>query len=228
MEREIELERGESNALPFLIMTVLVFAVGAAVLHFVLESQKALTVEQATHLVISALNAEAPATVRFHTGLIKDRPGESPGDARYRLLEQTGVLTIGRRAGSRTPVALTDRGSEILSGVLGVKRSKEPDGSELYLVPLAVRKLVNIPNIEMDRANRATVEYTWQWQPNALGENFDRLGPAMMLMSAQDRLELTNRFEVRYYHAVPKSEVIRVAKDDQGWRLAPEYESLRK
>jgi hypothetical protein len=222
LQREIELERGESNAVPFLIITVVVFAVAAAVLHFVLESQKLLSVEQATQLVTSALNAQEPSTVRFHTGLVKDRPGESPRDARYRLLEHAGVLNIGPSTGSRTPVALTERGSEILSEIRGVKRSKEPDGSEAYVAPLAVRRLVNIANIQMEGADRATVEYTWQWQPNTLGESFDRLGPAMMFMSAQDRLDLANRFDARYYHAVPKSEVIRVTKSAHGWQVAPE------
>lgn len=187
-----------------------------------LESDKVLSVEQATQLVTSALNAQGPSTVRFHTGQVKDRPGESPRDARYRLLEQAGVLNIGAFAGSRTPVALTDRGSEILSEIPGVKRSEEPDGSERYGVPLAVPRLVNIANIQMEGADRATVEYTWQWQPNTLGESFDRLGPAMMLMSAQDRLELANRFEARDYHAVPKSEVIRVTKSAHGWQIAPQ------
>ena len=219
LEREIELEKGESSAIPFLIITVLVFAIASAVLYFVLEPRQDLSAQEATFLVTGVLNAEGPTAVRFHIGLVKERPGESPRDPRYRLLEEAGVLKLGDPAGSRTPVALTERGSQILSGIVGVKRSKDADGNDAYVVPLAVRKLVDITTITMDGPERASIEYTWVWHPNTLGEAFDRLGPAVAMMRDEDRLELVNKFGVRYYHAVPKKEVIRAVKSPQGWQV---------
>lgn len=221
-EREIELEKGESSAIPFLIITVLVFAVASAVIYFVLAPRKVLSVPEATQLVTDVLNAQGTTTVRFHTGLVKERRDESPRDSRYRLLEEAGVLKIGTPAGSRTPIALTERGSAILSEIPGVKRSKEADGTVAYVVPLADRQLVDVANVSMDGPDRATIEYTWQWQPNALGKSFDRLGPAIALMRAEDQLELVNRFGARYYHEVPKREVIRTIKSPQGWRVVPQ------
>ncbi|MBV9183301.1 MAG: hypothetical protein JO356_18520 [Acidobacteria bacterium] len=214
-------EKGESSAIPFVVMTVLVFAVAAAILYFAIEPRNVLSLPEAVQLVTKSLDAEGASTVRFHTGLIKDRPGESPRDARYRLLEEAGVLEIARPAASRTSVLLTQRGGEILSAIAGVKRSKDADGNESYLVPLAIRKLIDITNISMEGPEHASIEYTWQWQPNALGESFDRLGPAMTMMSAEDQLVLVSKFAARYYHAVPKKETIRVVKRGKGWQVTP-------
>jgi hypothetical protein len=219
IEPESELEKGESSAIPFLIITVLVFAIASAVLYFVLEPRKLPSAEEATRLVTNALNAEGPTTVRFHTGQVKDRPGENPRDPRYRLLQEAGVLEVASPVGSRTPVSLTDRGSEILSGIVGMKRSKDADGTDAYVVPLAVRRVVDITHISMEGAEQATIEYTWEWQPNVHGEIFDRLGPAVTLMTAADQLELVNKFAVRFYHAVPKEEMIRAIKSPHGWQL---------
>ena len=45
-----------------------------------------------------------------------------------------------------------------------------------YVVPLAERKLVGVTKVSMIKPHLARVEYSWKWEPNRMGNNFEASG----------------------------------------------------
>ncbi len=147
---------------------------------------------------------------------------DRPGDPHYRLLEKVGIVKLQKAKGGASIVALTPKGEALLKQILGVKESKEKDGTEAYVVPLAERKLVTVSNVTMTGTGRAKVQFTWQWETNALGESFDASGPALKSFNTWDRGTLIQKYGAAFYHEAPKAVVIAVEKADKGWQLASE------
>jgi hypothetical protein len=221
-EQEIELEKKQGGALPLLLMVALILAFVGVAGYFLIQSRKVLTTPEAGNVVIDVLKAQGPTTVSFHTGRVKDSYAENAADPRYRLLQKAGVIKIGKAKGYASQVDLTSKGKELLQQIPGVKQSKESDGSFAYVVPLATRRLVDIASVTMAGPERATIQYSWRWEPNALGENFNAGGSGLAGFNTWDRSALIDKYGARFYHDAPTKVAIVVAKTPQGWRLATE------
>lgn len=221
-EQEIELEKKQGGALPLLLMVALIVALVGVAVYFLVESRRVLANSEAATVVTRILSTQESPTVSFHTGLVKEGYYESPRDVRYKLLEKAGVITIGKGRGGKDPVALTEKGRELLKQIPRVKESTDPDKTEAYIVPLAGRKLVEVSKITMSGPERAMVQFTWQWDPNGLGTYFDASGTTLAGFSAQDRVTLIDKHGARFYHEAPTKVAIALVKGDQGWHAAVE------
>jgi DNA-binding MarR family transcriptional regulator len=221
-EQEMELEKRESSIVPLLLIVTLIVAVVAVSLYFVAESRRVLTRTEATSVVLAALDNQGPATVRFQTGFIKSSVSERLRDPHYRLLEKAGYIKIGKDNKGKTPVSLTPQGQAFLAQIAGVKERKDKDGNDEYVVPLAQRKLVGIGKITMLTPSKATVEYSWKWEPNRAGELFDAAGPAVKSFNTWDRAALIDKYGAHFYHAAPTKVALSLVKSDKGWQVGNE------
>lgn len=221
-EQEIELEKRESGVLPLLLMVALIVALVGVAAYFLRESRRVLAKPEAAAAITAILNKQAPPTVTFHTGLVKEGYSESPLDVRYRLLEKAGVITITKAKGYKDLVKLTNKGSELVKQIPGVKESKDPDDTEAYEVPLAARKLFEISKITMNGPERASVQFAWQWDPNALGQSFDAAGPLLAKFNTFDRVALIDKYGARFYHDAPIKVTVALVKGDKDWQPAVE------
>lgn len=220
-EQEIELEKKQSSVVPLLLTMVLIGVFVVGIVYVIIESRRVLTTSEATTMVTTILNARAPAVVKFETGTIKDSYGENARDPGNRLLEKLNVIQMTKAKGGLR-IALTDKGSEILKQIPDVKHVKNSEQVESYTVPLANPKLVSVSKVTMDGPRRATVEYSWQWDPNALGESFDAKGQAVKSFNMWDRGTLIDKYGVRFYHADPMAVSVLLVKGKEGWQIANE------
>ncbi|HUJ93904.1 MAG TPA: hypothetical protein VLW84_01460 [Terriglobales bacterium] len=225
-EQEIEMEKHESSVVPLLLISVLILAVVGAAGYFVFQSRQVLPVSDANRIATEVLQGLGPATVHFHTGKVEASVSDKPEDPHYRLLEKLGLITVGKPKNMNYPVAypvaLTPKGQQVLKQIAGVMESTEKDGTESYIVPLADRKLIEISKITQTGTGHATFEYTWKWEPNVLGEDFDAAGPAVKSFSTWDRATLIQKYGAGFYHDPPQKAVLATVKDDKGWQLATE------
>jgi hypothetical protein len=217
-EEELALEKKSSNVVPLLLIVTLIVAIAGVSLYFVIESQKKLTSAEARPIIQASIERQLPATLKFETGLVEDQT--SP-DARYRLLEKEGYLKIGKNQKDKTPVSLTDAGQAWLAGIPGVKE-KDKEGTKEYTVPLATRKLVDIGKVTMETSSRATVEYTWKWEPTKAGDLLDAAGPAVQAFGTWDRTTLIDKFGAAFYHGDPTRVTVLLTKQDNGWEIGTE------
>jgi hypothetical protein len=219
-EQEIEMEKKESSIIPlFLIMSMIVGVVGVA-LYYVIQSRKVMTTTEATATVISVLDSQGPITLRFQTGMVK--ASDHSHDPHYRLLEKAGYLRIGKETSAwKTPISLTPKGTAFLADLTGVKMSKK-DGNDEYAVPLAQRKLVEVSKVTMLTPSKATVEYSWKWEPNKAGELFDAAGPAVKAFNTWDRSTLIDKYGAHFYHDAPIKVTLALMKTEKGWQIATE------
>jgi hypothetical protein len=221
-EQEIEMEKHQSAAVPLLLMVGMIVVLVGVAAHFLVQSRKVLSRPEAMNVVSNVLKAQGPITISFHTGLIKEGFNEDPTDVHYRYLQKVGMITIGKSKGGNIPVNLTPQGSEMLKQIPGVKETKEDDGTEAYVVPLASKTLGGISNITMDGPERAKVQFSWRWDPNSLGQQFDAAGPALASFNSWDRVTLIDKYGVRFYHDAPTKASLLLAKTDQKWQVATE------
>jgi len=219
-EQEIEMEKKESSIVPLLLIVTLIVAVVGVALYFVAESRKVLTTAEAAPVILASLENQGQATLRFQTGTLAATDG--PRDPHYRLLEKAGYLKIGKDVKWKTPVSLTSQGEAFLSDLAGVKKSRNKDGNDVYVVPLAQRKLLEIGKITMLTPSKATVEYTWKWETNKAGDLLDAAGPAVKAFNAWDRSSLIDKHGANFYHDAPAKVVVALAKSDKGWTIATE------
>ncbi len=221
-EQEIEMEKQQSSVVPLLLVVALVVATVGAAVYFLIQSRQLLTTQEATNLAVEVLKAQGPATVKFHTGAVEPSMDDKPGDPHYRLLDKAGVVKLGKAKGRTVPVALTPKGEALLRQISGVKQFKEKDGTQAYVVPLAERRLITVSKVTMTGTRRATVQFTWKWETNVLGESFDASGPAVKAFNTWDRATLIQKYGAAFYHEAPKSVVIAAMKTDKGWQIATE------
>ncbi len=220
-EAEVEMEK-RSAFLPLLLMVCLVAGILGMVTYVVFQvrSKTPLTAQEASPTVAAALQGPGPAVIHFHTGLVKPSVIEQPEDSHYRLLQKAGILKLAKAARGAEMVSLTPAGERLTTTIPGVKKSKEIDGTVAYQVPLAERQLVSVNDITMIGVNNATVEYTWKWVPNQMGDVFDAGGPLVKSFNLWDRQTLIDKFEADFYRGSPTKSTLAFARTDRGWRIS--------
>jgi hypothetical protein len=142
-----------------------------------------------------------------------------PHDPNYRLLEKAGLLKLGKDKGRITPVTLTSKGERQIAEIAGTNRVKEKDGTESYTVPIAERKLMEISNITMINPSRATVDFTWQWEPSELGEVFDASGPLVKSFNTWERAPLIEKYGANFYRGNPTRAALTLTRPTMAGRL---------
>jgi hypothetical protein len=224
-EQELEMEKSQSSVVPLLLIVTLILAIVGVSGYYLLESRKVLANQDAAAVATSVLKAQGPATLKFHTGVIKSSVDDKPHDPHYRLLEKAGLVRIGHDTGpynTITPVELTLQGQHLLEEITGVTKGSEKDGTVVYSVPLADRKLIAVTKVNMVSPTRALVDITWKWEPNKLGNLFDASGSMVKGFNTWDRATLIQKYGADFYHADPTQVTLSMMKGDNGWQIAVE------
>ncbi len=224
-EQEMELERRESSVVPLLLIVGLIVAFVGVAVYYIIDSRKVLTNEQAATIAESVLKNQGPVTLNFHIGLIKGSVAETGHSTHYQLLEKAGLLKIGKDQGAYKTdnmVELTPKGEDFLKQIPGVTSTKEKDGTELYVVPVAGRKLVAVSNIKMLNPSQATADVTWDWTTTPLGELLDAAGPMVKSFNTYDRATLIQKYSASFYHGGPTKITLGFTRSDKGWQIAAE------
>jgi len=225
-EQELEMEKQESSVVPLLLIIALILTIVGVSGYYLIQNRKVVSLQEATQVAASVLKDQGPATLRFHTGMVKSSVDDNPLGPHYRLLEKTGLVRIGKAQGAYgtiTPVSLTSAGQELLKRIDGVERSTEKDGTELYVVPVAERRLLAVSDIKMLSPTRATIDMTWSWKTNALGDLLDAGGPTVKSFNTWDRATLIQKYGADFYHAAPTQVTLMLAKSEKGiWQIATE------
>jgi hypothetical protein len=216
---EIAMEGKNSGFMPLLFIAGLILVVGGTIFYFVKGARDVLTAPVATSTITNLLDVQGPATIRFSTGTIVSNVNEKPLDPHYKLLAKAGVITTKPKGSSSLIVNLTPGGETLLSKIKGVQKASKPDGTVTYLVPLAERKLVDVANVSMIKPHLARVEYSWQWQPNRLGTEFDASGSLVKSFTSWDRTTLIKTYGADFYGAPPtKASIVLMEADNGTWK----------
>ena len=216
---EIEMESKSANILPVLLILALIFVVGGTIFYLVKGARAVLTTPVATATVEQILAAQGPATIRFSAGTLVGSINEKPFDPHYKLLSKAGVIATKPKGPNSLIVNVTGPGENLLSGVNGVQKQKNPDGTTSYLVPLAVRTLVSVDKVTMIKPHIAQVDYTWKWVPNRLGEEFNASGSLVQSFTTWDRATLIKSYGVDFYDAAPtKASLVLMEGNNGTWK----------
>jgi hypothetical protein len=215
-EQEVELEKRESSVIPLLLIVSMIVAIVGVAAYYVWQNKQVISTADAGNAITQVLRAQGPATVRFHVGMVKPSVAEKPEDPHYRLLEKAGIVKLGKANNRVFPVALTNDGQKLLAEIPDVSKVKEKDGTDLYLVPLAERRLVEISKITMNSPTRATLIYSWKWEPNKLGNLFEASGSLVKSFNTWDRATLIDKYGANFYHVEPTKVQIVLTKPDRG------------
>ena len=225
-EQEMEMEKRESSVVPLLLIVALILAIVGVAGYYLIENRKVLSLQEATQVATSVLQNQAPPSLRFHTGFVKSSVDDNPQGVHYKLLEKTGLIKLGKAQGTygtTIPVMLTSAGQEFFKRINGVTTVKEKDGTDLYVVPVAERKLNAVTSVKMITTARATMTLNWTWKPNALGELLDAAGPTVKAFNSWDRATLIQKYGADFYHGAPTEVTIALMKADNGtWQIATE------
>jgi len=223
-EQEMELEKQESSVVPLLLIIALILTIVGVSGYYLIQNRKVLSLQEATQIAASVLKEQGPATLRFHTGLVKSSVDDNPEGPHYRLLEKAGLIRLGKAQGAYgtiTPVVLTSAGQELLKRIDNVQHATEKDGTDLYVVPVAERRLLNVSNIKMLSPTRATINITWSWNANALGALLDAGGPMVKSFNTWDRATLIQKYGADFYHNAPTEVTLALEKPQSGiWQIA--------
>jgi hypothetical protein len=165
---------------------------------------------------------QGPAVVQFHAGLVKPSMDEKPYDPHYTLLEKSGIVKTQKVVGGAKNVTLTADGEKQVATFPEFKPTKESDGTLLYVLPLAERKMLSVNKVEMNGPNRAVVQYTWKWEPNKLGQSFDASGALLKSFNTWDRSTLIQKYGANFYNAAPTTVSVRLVQTSKGWQLSQE------
>jgi hypothetical protein len=220
-EQEVELEKRESSVVPLLLIVALIVSIVGVAGYYLWQNKQVLSAADAGNVITAALKAQGPAAVRFHTGMVKASVEEKPDGPHYRLLQKAGIVKLGKMSGRTTPIFITAQGEKLLAEIPDVEKTKEKDGTDLYVVPLANRKLVEISKITMLSPERAAVQYSWRWEPNRLGNLFDASGSLVKSFNTWDRATLIDKYGANFYHGEPTKVAVAMVKTNTGaWQIA--------
>lgn len=216
---EIEMEKKSSSLLPMLLILMLIGVVGGTIYYFVKTSQAKLTEPVATTAINQILKSQGGGKINFSVGTIVASVNEKPMDPHYKMLSKAGIVTTKPKSWNSIFATMTPAGEKLLSEINGVEKSKNSDGNMMYRVPLAERKLVSIDNITMLKPHLARVQYTWKWDPNRLGKEFDASGPLVQTFSTWDRGTLIKSYGVDFYGAAPtRASIVLMETKDNVWK----------
>jgi len=225
-EQELELEKQESSIVPLLLIVALILVVVGVAGYYLIQNRKVLTMQEATQVATSAIKNQGPVTLQFHTGLVKSSVNDNPQGPHYKLLEKAGLIMVGKAQGTygtTYPIALTTAGKEFLKRIDGVTTAKEKDGTDLYQVPVADRRLVAVSNIKMLSPTRATLTMSWNWKTTPLGDLLEASGPTVKSFNTWDRSTLIDKYGANFYHGAATEVTLALAKSDNGeWQIATE------
>jgi hypothetical protein len=220
-EQELEMEEREASSVPLLLIVALILVIVGIAGYYVWQYRQVLTPQEAVS-VINAVEGQRSATIHVHVGEVTASVDVKPHDPNYRLLEKAGFVKLGKDQGRTTPVTLTPKGERQLQEITGVIKTNEKDGTKSYTVPIAERKLVEISHITMTDPSHATVDFTWKWEPNQLGEVFDASGPLVKSFNTWERGTLIEKYGANFYHANPTRTTLALAKVGKRWEIAAE------
>jgi hypothetical protein len=216
---EIAMEKRSSNLFPLILIAGLVVVVGGTIYYFVKGARDVLTVPVATTTINQILQSEGGATIQFSTGTVVQSVSEKPLDPHYKLLAKAGVVVTKPKGPTSLNVTLTDVGVKLLDSIDGVQKVKNADGTTTYLVPLAVRTLLSVDKVTMLKPHLAQVEYTWKWEPNRLGREFDASGSLVKSFNTWDRATLIKSYGVDFYSGAPtKVTAVLMEMDNGAWK----------
>lgn len=225
-EQEIEMEKRDSSIVPLLLIVALILAIVGVAGYYILENRKVLSMQEATQVAASVLQNQAPPSLTFHTGLVKSSVNDNPQGVQYKLLEKAGLVKLGKGQGTygtTFPIVMTPAGQEFFKRINGVTTVKEKDGTDLYVVPAAERKLNTVSNIKMLSPSRATITMNWSWKTNALGDLLDAAGPTVKGFNSWERATLIQKYGANFYHEPVPEVTIALMKTDNGtWQVATE------
>jgi len=223
-EQELELEKKESTIIPLILILALAGVIVGSVVYWVLQMRKTLTPEQATTVVSDILKKQGPVTLIFRTGSVEPSINEKPRDPHYKLMEKAGLLkTADLKGKDRVNVTLTSDGEKLISSIPELRKRDDKDGTTVYFVPLAQKKVVTITKVTMSGPNLARVEYTWQWSPTAVGDIFDTNSKFVKAFNIWDTQTLISKYDVNYYHGDPNKAAVNLVRgDNDTWKIAQE------
>jgi hypothetical protein len=219
-EAEIEMEKKSNSFGPVLFIALLVLCIAGGIYYAVHESKKSMSETEASQIITSILKTKGPVMFHFRTGYVIQTVEEKPFDPHYKLLEKAGIIKTAKRD-LGLQVTLTPAGEKVLSEISGVSRVKKEKGEEI-IVPLASRKLVAITKVEVPSPSRATVSYTWKWEPTRLGQIFDASSSYVAGFNVWQRGSLIKDYGVDFYQAAPKAEQFKFSRGKDGWSIAEE------
>jgi hypothetical protein len=220
-EAEVEMER-RSSFLPLVLMMCLAAAIVGLAAYVLLQVRERtpLSAQQASGIVAATLQGPGPAIIHFRTGLVKPSTDVKPGDPNYRLLEKAGIVKLAKAPRGSVLVSITPVGERLMTGLSGLTKSKEADGTFSYQAPLAQRQFVSIAGVNMNGGNNAIVEYNWKWVPNELGDVFDAGGPLVKSFNRWERQALINKYEADFYHGNPTKSTIALVRNGREWKIS--------
>lgn len=217
-EQEIEMEKKSSSAGPMLVIAILVLVMVGGLGYVIFQSKQTLKPVDAAKVIEQSLKARGPATTEFSTGLIGWTTATEP---HYTVLQKAGLVTVGKPdKDARKPIKLTAKGETEVAAFPELKPDVAKDGRTTYTIPLATRKLIAVSKVTMNGPNQATVEYTWKWEPNKMGDLFDASGKELQSLNSWQRASTIEKHGADYYHSAPIKTTVRLINSPKGWKIS--------
>lgn len=216
---EVAMEKKSSGFGVYIMIAALLAVVGGTIFYFVRTAQNVLSEPKATVAINNILKAQGEGKIQFSVGTVVSSVNEKPNDPHYKLLAKAGILNVKQKSYNTIIAEVTPAGQKVLGDIPGVQKGKSPDGNVTYSVPLAERKLVQIDTITMIKPQLARVDYTWKWQPNRLGKDFDASSNLVHEFNTWDRGTLIKSYGVDFYGGAPtKASVTLLESKDGVWK----------
>lgn len=119
-------------------------------------------------------------------------------------------------------MVLTPAGPHLLRSIPGVTTTRDTKyASELYVVPIAERKLAGTPKVTMTGKGCAMLEFAWAWEPNRLGQMLDVSSPLVKSFNTWERRTLIEKYGAKFYGESARP-VLACERADSGWRVTTE------
>jgi hypothetical protein len=219
-EAELEMEKKQGGGFgPVLIIVLMVLIVFGGVGYLVWQGRQTLKPEEAAAVITASIIEKGSAKISFHTGLVTPDVNETTSDPHYRLMTKLGLMTTKPAKNGSLQANLTAEGEKRITAIPEFQKKEMKNGVALYKVPLATKEIVKIDKVTWMSPTTAQVEYTWKWQPNDLGKDFDASSPVIKGFQAYDRSTLIQKYGVDFYSAAPIKETVRMSKKDGKWQL---------